>query len=60
MMVTNIEHLVLLSLHRMNVHVPGQPGQDPDEPFHWWWALIATMVLYCILAVIFGKRYGLI
>jgi len=44
----------------MNVHVPGQPGVDPGEPLNWWWALIAAMTLYCILAVIFGKKYGLI
>lgn len=44
----------------MNVHVPGQPGQDPDEPLNWWWALISVMALYCIIAVAFGKRYGLI
>ncbi|KAG0305889.1 CorA metal ion transporter [Dissophora globulifera] len=44
----------------MNVHVPGQPGQDPDEPFTWWWCLIGFMVLYCIVAIFFGKRYGLI
>ena len=44
----------------MNVHVPGQPGQDPDEPFVWWWCLIGAMVLYCTVAVYYGKKYGLI
>ncbi|KAI7830331.1 hypothetical protein BC939DRAFT_392944 [Gamsiella multidivaricata] len=43
----------------MNVHVPGQPG-DEDEPLHWWWGLCGFMGLYCIVAVFFGKRYGLI
>ncbi|GJJ71330.1 magnesium transporter [Entomortierella parvispora] len=50
----------ITGLWGMNVHVPGQPGQDPGEPLDWWWALIAAMVLYCIVAVIFGKKYGLI
>lgn len=46
--------------YRMNVHVPGQPGVDPDVTLDWWWVLISIMTLYCIVAVIFGKRYGLI
>ncbi|KAF9144465.1 CorA metal ion transporter [Mortierella sp. GBA39] len=50
----------LTGLWGMNVHVPGQPGQDPDEPFYWWWALLATMAIYCIIAVLLGKKYGLI
>ncbi|KAF9919245.1 CorA metal ion transporter [Lobosporangium transversale] len=43
----------------MNVHVPGEPGAE-DEPLHWWWALCGFMGLYCIVAICFGKRYGLI
>ncbi|KAF9957911.1 CorA metal ion transporter [Mortierella alpina] len=43
----------------MNVHVPGQPGEE-DSPLTWWWGLCGFMLLYCIVAVIFGKRYGLI
>ncbi|KAG0282772.1 CorA metal ion transporter [Linnemannia gamsii] len=43
----------------MNVHVPGQPGMD-DEPLTWFWCLIGGMGIYSVLAVIFGKRYGLI
>ncbi|KAF9386480.1 CorA metal ion transporter [Podila verticillata] len=50
----------ITGLWGMNVHVPGQPGQDPDEPLNWWWTLIGVMVLYCAIAVAFGKRYGLI
>lgn len=46
-------------LSRMNVHVPGQPEME-DHPLDWWWALISVMVLYCIVAIAFGKRYGLI
>ncbi|KAG0287253.1 CorA metal ion transporter [Dissophora globulifera] len=43
----------------MNVHVPGQPGQE-GEPLHWWWGLCGFMGLYATVAVFFGKRYGLI
>ncbi|KAG0244107.1 CorA metal ion transporter [Mortierella sp. GBA43] len=43
----------------MNVHVPGQPGEE-DEPLDWWWGLCGVMGLYALIAVIFGKRYGLI
>ncbi|KAF9427292.1 CorA metal ion transporter [Podila epigama] len=43
----------------MNVHVPGQPDMD-GEPLYWWWGLIGFMVFYCIVAVAFGKHYGLI
>ncbi|KAF8977705.1 CorA metal ion transporter [Entomortierella lignicola] len=50
----------ITGLWGMNVHVPGQPGQDPDEPFVWWWCLIGVMAVYCIVAVYFGKRYELI
>ncbi|KAI9242655.1 MAG: hypothetical protein BYD32DRAFT_362456, partial [Podila humilis] len=50
----------ITGLWGMNVHVPGQPGQDPDEPLNWWWGLIGFMILYCAIAVAFGKRYGLI
>ncbi|KAI8594999.1 cora-like Mg2+ transporter protein-domain-containing protein, partial [Dissophora ornata] len=50
----------ITGLWGMNVHVPGQPGQDPDEPFVWWWALIGVMLLYCVVAIYFGKKYGLI
>ncbi|KAK5823485.1 hypothetical protein F5H01DRAFT_401834 [Linnemannia elongata] len=43
----------------MNVHVPGQPEMD-NEPLTWFWCLIGGMGIYSVLAVIFGKRYGLI
>lgn len=43
----------------MNVHVPGQPEMD-NEPLTWFWCLIGGMGIYSILAVIFGKHYGLI
>ncbi|KAF9585635.1 CorA metal ion transporter [Lunasporangiospora selenospora] len=43
----------------MNVNVPGQPGYQ-DEPLHWFYGLIGAMGLYCVAAIIFGKRYGLI
>ncbi|KAI8345960.1 hypothetical protein B0O80DRAFT_393624 [Mortierella sp. GBAus27b] len=43
----------------MNVHVPGQPGQE-DQPLDWWWGILAVMTLYCIVAVFFGRKYGLI
>ncbi|KAG0014357.1 CorA metal ion transporter [Podila clonocystis] len=43
----------------MNVHVPGQPDMD-GQPLDWWWGLIGFMLLYCVVAVILGKRYGLI
>ncbi|GJJ70190.1 magnesium transporter [Entomortierella parvispora] len=43
----------------MNVHVPGQPGNE-GESLNWWWGLCGFMALYCIVAIIFGKRYGLI
>ncbi|KAG0039136.1 CorA metal ion transporter [Gryganskiella cystojenkinii] len=50
----------ITGLWGMNVHVPGQPGQEPGEPLNWWWALISVMSLYCLVAVFFGRRYGLI
>ncbi|KAF9153401.1 CorA metal ion transporter [Linnemannia schmuckeri] len=28
----------------MNVHVPGQPGEE-DEPLYWWWGLLGSMGL---------------
>ncbi|KAG0033764.1 CorA metal ion transporter [Podila clonocystis] len=43
----------------MNVHVPGQPDMD-GQALDWWWGLIGFMLLYCVVAVILGKRYGLI
>ncbi|KAF9305425.1 CorA metal ion transporter [Mortierella antarctica] len=43
----------------MNVHVPGQPDMD-GQPLYWWWGLIGFMLLYCVVAIAFGKRYGLI
>ncbi|KAG0200725.1 CorA metal ion transporter [Mortierella sp. GBA30] len=49
----------ITGLWGMNVHVPGQPGEE-DAPLTWWWGLCGFMLLYCIVAVIFGKRYGLI
>ncbi|KAF9320900.1 CorA metal ion transporter [Podila horticola] len=49
----------ITGLWGMNVHVPGQPEME-DHPLDWWWALISVMVLYCIVAIAFGKRYGLI
>ncbi|KAF9551055.1 CorA metal ion transporter [Mortierella hygrophila] len=50
----------LTGLWGMNVHVPGQPGQDPGEPLNWWWALLGAMAIYCVIAVLLGKKYGLI
>ncbi|KAG0260342.1 CorA metal ion transporter [Mortierella polycephala] len=50
----------ITGLWGMNVYVPGQPGMDPDDTLHWWWGLIGAMLLYCIVAVYFGKRYALI
>ncbi|KAF9148018.1 CorA metal ion transporter, partial [Mortierella sp. AD010] len=49
----------ITGLWGMNIHVPGQPGQE-GEPLVWWWCLIGIMSLYCIVAIYFGKRYGLI
>ncbi|KAG0052423.1 CorA metal ion transporter [Gryganskiella cystojenkinii] len=43
----------------MNVHVPGQPGNQ-GEPLNWFYGLCGFMALYCVVAIIFGKRYGLI
>jgi hypothetical protein len=43
----------------MNVHVPGQPGQE-QEPLDWWWGILGFMVVYCAIAILFGRRYGLI
>ncbi|KAF9094196.1 CorA metal ion transporter [Mortierella sp. AD031] len=43
----------------MNVHVPGQPGEE-NEPLYWFYGLCGFMALYAVVAVIFGKRYGLI
>ena len=31
-----------------------------NEPLTWFWCLIGGMGIYSVLAVIFGKRYGLI
>jgi len=42
----------------MNIHVPGD-GND-EAGLHWWWGLLGFMLAYCIAAVIFGRRYGLI
>ncbi|KAF9114497.1 CorA metal ion transporter [Mortierella sp. AM989] len=44
----------------MNIHVPGQPGQEPGEPLDWWWGMIGFLALYCMVAIFFGKRYELI
>ncbi|KAI1317309.1 CorA metal ion transporter [Mortierella claussenii] len=44
----------------MNVHVPGQPGVDPDVNLDWWWGLIGVLLVYCVIAIFFGKRYKLI
>ncbi|KAI1308012.1 CorA metal ion transporter [Mortierella claussenii] len=43
----------------MNVNVPGKPGNE-GESLNWWWGLCGFMGLYCVVAVYFGKRYGLI
>ncbi|OAQ35417.1 Mg2+ transporter protein [Linnemannia elongata AG-77] len=34
----------ITGLWGMNVHVPGQPGQE-DTPLYWWWALVGSMAL---------------
>ncbi|KAF9581861.1 CorA metal ion transporter [Lunasporangiospora selenospora] len=44
----------------MNVQVPGQGGSSGEEPLFWWWGILGVMGVYCVVAVIFGKRYGLI
>lgn len=49
----------ITGLWGMNVHVPGQPGQD-DQPLIWWWSLVGLMALYCVVAVLLGWKYGLI
>ncbi|KAF9547786.1 CorA metal ion transporter [Mortierella hygrophila] len=49
----------IAGLWGMNVHVPGQPDMD-GEPLTWFWCLIGVMGIYSVLAVIFGKHYGLI
>ncbi|KAK3813613.1 MAG: magnesium transporter [Linnemannia gamsii] len=43
----------------MNVHVPGQPGEG-DEPLYWFYGLVGAMGLYCVIATLLGKHYGLI
>ncbi|KAG0296287.1 CorA metal ion transporter [Linnemannia gamsii] len=49
----------ITGLWGMNVHVPGQPVDEP-EPLTWFWSLIGVMLLYCIIAVLLGWKYGLI
>ncbi|KAF9283874.1 CorA metal ion transporter [Linnemannia elongata] len=49
----------ITGLWGMNVHVPGQPGEE-DTPLYWWWALLGSMALYCVIAVLLGWKYGLI
>ncbi|KAG0271480.1 CorA metal ion transporter [Linnemannia exigua] len=43
----------------MNVHVPGQAGEE-DEPLYWFYGLVGGMGLYCVIATLLGKHYGLI
>ncbi|KAF9088761.1 CorA metal ion transporter [Mortierella sp. GBA35] len=43
----------------MNVHVPGQPGEE-DENLNWWWTILGAMALYTVVAIWFGKKHGLI
>ncbi|KAF9134040.1 CorA metal ion transporter [Mortierella sp. 14UC] len=43
----------------MNVHVPGQPGEE-DEPLYWFYGLVGGMGLYSVIATLLGKHYGLI
>ncbi|KAF9920114.1 CorA metal ion transporter [Linnemannia zychae] len=49
----------IAGLWGMNVHVPGQPGQE-EEPLTWFYGLVGFMGAYAVAAVIFGKYYGLI
>ncbi|KAF9984080.1 CorA metal ion transporter [Mortierella antarctica] len=50
----------ITGLWGMNIHVPGQPSVEPDVTLNWWWGLLGAMLLYTVVAILFGKRYGLI
>ncbi|KAF9948196.1 CorA metal ion transporter [Mortierella alpina] len=50
----------ITGLWGMNIHVPGQAGADPGVTLDWWWGILGAMLLYTIIAILFGKRYGLI
>ncbi|KAF9901228.1 CorA metal ion transporter [Linnemannia zychae] len=43
----------------MNVHVPGQPGEE-GEPLYWWWGLLGGMGAYTVVAILLGRYYKLI
>ncbi|KAG0200970.1 CorA metal ion transporter [Mortierella sp. GBA30] len=50
----------ITGLWGMNVHVPGQANTDPSMTLDWWWGLCGAMLLYCVVAILLGKHYGLI
>ncbi|OAQ26176.1 hypothetical protein K457DRAFT_140741 [Linnemannia elongata AG-77] len=51
--------IFMSGLWGMNVHVPGHPGQE-DQPLYWWWGIVGFLLIYCMIAVCFGKWYGVI
>ncbi|KAF9564972.1 CorA metal ion transporter [Mortierella alpina] len=50
----------ITGLWGMNIHVPGQAGAEPDATLDWWWGILGAMLLYTVVAILFGKRYSIL